>query len=56
MTSIDPDICVGCGGCEYVCPARPFRVIPVAGNPVQQKTKTFERSGGSDFKIDDFGF
>ena len=56
IPSIDPDICVGCGGCEYVCPARPFRAIHVEGNPVQSQAKPFERSGGSDIKIDDFGF
>lgn len=56
IPSIDPDICVGCGGCEYVCPARPFRAIHVEGNPVQQQAKPFERTGGSDIKIDDFGF
>jgi polyferredoxin len=26
------DICIGCGGCEYVCPARPEKAIFVNGN------------------------
>jgi len=28
------EICIGCGACEYACPARPFRAIFVDGNPV----------------------
>lgn len=34
---VNKEICVGCGGCEYVCPARPFRAIYIEGNPVQKK-------------------
>ena len=62
IPSIDPDICVGCGGCAgstrwlSAGALRPFRAIHVEGNPVQQQAKPFERSGGSDIKIDDFGF
>lgn len=28
---IIPDICIGCGACEYVCPARPHKAIFVDG-------------------------
>ena len=27
----DVSICVGCGGCEYVCPAKPYKAIYVEG-------------------------
>ena len=26
---VNTEICVGCGGCEYVCPARPFRAVSI---------------------------
>ena len=29
---IDTEICIGCGACEYLCPARPFSAIYVEGN------------------------
>lgn len=51
----DPDICVGCGGCEYVCPVRPFRAIYVNGNEVHRQREHFEDEK-LDVVIDDFGF
>ena len=49
MVSLDPDdelspmvpvvnenACIGCGACEYVCPARPFSAIIVEGHPVHK--------------------
>lgn len=29
---IDTELCIGCGACEYYCPARPFSAIYVEGN------------------------
>lgn len=29
---IDTTLCIGCGACEYLCPARPFSAIYVEGN------------------------
>jgi len=28
---VDKEICIGCGACEYLCPARPFSAIYVEG-------------------------
>lgn len=53
---VNKDICVGCGGCEYVCPARPFRAIYIEGNPVQKEAKPFKESEEHKVEIDDFGF
>jgi len=30
--AIDKELCIGCGACEYLCPARPFSAIYVEGN------------------------
>ena len=53
---VNTKICVGCGGCEYVCPARPFRAVYIEGNPIQKKAKAFKESKEQKVEIDDFGF
>lgn len=53
---VHPDICVGCGGCEYVCPARPFRAIYVDGNAEHQQALPFKEAEKKDVQLDDFGF
>jgi len=53
---VNPDICVGCGGCEYVCPVRPFRAIYIEGNPVYQEAKPFQEAEKKEVILDDFGF
>lgn len=36
IPSIDTERCIGCGHCEYVCPARPQSAIYVEGNEVHR--------------------
>ncbi len=52
---IEPSICVGCGGCEYVCPAIPFKAIYVEGLREQQIIE-LEHEEKEEHVIDDFGF
>lgn len=51
----NPNICVGCGGCEYVCPAIPYKAIYVEGltahNTIEIKQEKVE-----EVTIDEFGF
>lgn len=56
IPAVNPEICVGCGGCEYVCPVRPFRAIYVEGNPVHLKAKAFQEAEKKEIILDDFGF
>lgn len=56
IPQVNKEICVGCGGCEYVCPARPFRAIYIEGNPVQKEALPFKESEKHNEEIDDFGF
>ncbi len=56
IPQVDPTICVGCGGCEFICPVRPYRAIYVEGNPVQVDAKPFVEEKKEDIEIDSFGF
>jgi len=49
------DICVGCGGCEYVCPAIPYKAIFVEGLSTHSLIE-IEKAEVEDIVIDDFGF
>lgn len=31
IPKVIPELCVGCGGCEYVCPVRPRRAVEITG-------------------------
>lgn len=55
IPEIRPEICVGCGGCEYVCPAIPFKAIYVEGIATQNRIE-LEREEVDEVVIDDFGF
>lgn len=55
IPSVNPEICVGCGGCEHICPARP-KAIYVEGNPIHLKAKAFEVKKQEDVEVDNFGF
>lgn len=55
IPSTNTNICVGCGGCEYVCPAKPYKAIYVEGLKVHNTLK-FRKEKKEEVKIDDFGF
>ena len=56
IPQINTDLCIGCGGCEYICPMRPYPAIFVEGNEVHQKTKIENNEEDKSTKINDFGF
>jgi len=56
IPSVDQNICVGCGGCEHICPARPYRAIYVEGNPVHLKAEKFKETKKEEVNLDSFGF
>jgi ferredoxin len=56
IPAIDDKICVGCGGCEFICPVRPQRAIYVEGNKVHLKARAFDVEQNDEKVITDFGF
>jgi Polyferredoxin len=55
LPEVDTEICVGCGGCEYVCPTYP-KAIYIEGNPVHKEAKPFHDPEMKELDIDEFGF
>lgn len=51
----NPEICVGCGGCEYVCPAIPYKAIYVEGLAAHN-TIEIKQEKAEEVVIDEFGF
>jgi len=56
IPEVTEDICIGCGACESICPARPYVAIYVEGNTKQIMAKKPKEAEVFDKKIDDFGF
>jgi len=56
IPKVNTAICVGCGGCEYVCPSKPFRAVHIEGNAVHCAAKPFTQQHEEPIKVDEFGF
>jgi polyferredoxin len=56
IPQIEAELCVGCGGCESICPVRPVRAIVVISNPIHQTAQLPEKEEVKEFDVDDFGF
>ncbi|MDR0420490.1 MAG: 4Fe-4S binding protein [Prevotellaceae bacterium] len=56
IPKVDTSLCVGCGGCEYICPGRPTKAIFVVGNEVHQVATLPEQQKQEEKTVTDFGF
>ncbi|ADQ79539.1 ferredoxin-type protein [Paludibacter propionicigenes WB4] len=56
IPEVTEDICIGCGACESICPARPYQAIYIEGNETQILAKKPAEAEKFDRKIDSFGF
>ena len=39
IPEVEPELCIGCGGCEFICPVRPKKAIIVNGLKVHETAK-----------------
>ncbi len=39
IPEVRPELCIGCGACEYICPVKPDKAIIVSGNKKQVRAK-----------------
>ncbi|MEG1586949.1 MAG: 4Fe-4S binding protein, partial [Bacteroidales bacterium] len=56
IPSLDQSLCIGCGGCEFICPVRPFQAIYVEGEFFHHTACAPADAELFEEKVDDFGF
>lgn len=56
IPKVNRDICIGCGGCEYICPATPVKAISVYANEVHEVAQKPTEDKQEKIKVDEFGF
>ena len=56
IPEIDPNICIGCGGCEYICPVRPLVAMQVDGNVKHIAAEKPPEEKKQEVNLDGFGF
>lgn len=56
IPKVEPELCIGCGGCESICPVRPERAIVVIANATHQTAELPKEEKVQDVEVDDFGF
>lgn len=56
IPEVNPDLCIGCGGCESICPVRPMRAIIVKSNVEHKYVEKPKEEEVKEVEVDDFGF
>lgn len=56
IPQVEPELCIGCGGCESICPVRPERAIVVVANATHQTATLPKEEEVQEVEIDGFGF
>ncbi len=56
LPSVKQAFCIGCGGCEYICPALPEKAMIVHALEIQGTAQKPSLDKQEEVKVDDFGF
>ena len=56
IPNVTEDLCIGCGGCESICPVLPVRAIVIKANTEHLFVDLPEEEEVKEVQIDDFGF
>ncbi|MDR0843829.1 MAG: 4Fe-4S dicluster domain-containing protein [Tannerella sp.] len=56
IPQVEPELCVGCGGCESICPVRPDRAIIIIANKEHLQAEKPKEEEKMKVDVDEFGF
>ena len=56
IPQVEPDLCIGCGGCESICPVRPMRAIIIKPNEIHQFVEKPKEEEIKEVEVENFGF
>ncbi len=56
IPEVNTAICIGCGGCEFICPVRPMRAIYIEGNPVHLTADKPKEAEKKEVEMEEFPF
>jgi polyferredoxin len=56
IPQVEPELCIGCGGCESICPVRPIRAIVIVANKEHLKAQKPKEEEVEKIEVNDFGF
>ena len=56
IPEVEPELCIGCGGCESICPVRPRRAIAVVPHRIHQTAELPKEEAVEEIEVNDFGF
>lgn len=56
IPEVTPELCIGCGGCESICPVQPYEAIYVEGSSKQLLAEKPKEAEKFEKKVEDFGF
>lgn len=56
IPQVEPELCIGCGGCESICPVRPLRAIVVVSNASHQRIEPLKEEEAEQIEAEEFAF
>ncbi|MDR0537296.1 MAG: 4Fe-4S binding protein [Tannerellaceae bacterium] len=56
IPQVEPELCIGCGGCESICPVRPLRAIVVVAHKTHVKVAAPEEEEVEKIENNEFAF
>ncbi|MDR2775888.1 MAG: 4Fe-4S binding protein [Tannerella sp.] len=56
IPKVESELCIGCGGCESICPVRPARAIVIVANVTHKTAELPKEEAVQEVEVDDFGF
>jgi ferredoxin-type protein NapF len=56
IPSLNENLCIGCGGCEYICPAVPDKAMIVYALATQGRAQKPTEEKQEEIVVDEFGF